>query len=61
MTENVGTSSNFHVSPTFDADDHLQSDFFLEAMKRKMREGEGEDEKVTFHKLEDFLPLYKVE
>ena len=21
MTENVGTSSNFHVSPTFDADD----------------------------------------
>ena len=35
--------------------------FFFEAMKRKMREGEGEDEKVTFHKLEDFLPLYKVE
>ena len=40
---------------------HFQSDFFLKAMKRKRREGEGEDEEVTFYKVEDFLPLYKVE
>ncbi|KAG5568096.1 hypothetical protein H5410_064889 [Solanum commersonii] len=25
MTENVGTSSNFHVSPTFDADDYREN------------------------------------
>ncbi|KAG5601206.1 hypothetical protein H5410_032576 [Solanum commersonii] len=25
MTENVGTSSNFHVSPTFDADDYQEN------------------------------------
>ncbi|KAH0675286.1 hypothetical protein KY285_023087 [Solanum tuberosum] len=25
MTKNVGTSSNFHVSPTFDADDYQEN------------------------------------
>ncbi|KAH0725606.1 hypothetical protein KY284_001471 [Solanum tuberosum] len=25
MTKNVGTSSNFHVSPTFDADDYREN------------------------------------
>ena len=32
--------------------------FFLEAMKRKRREGEGEDEEVTFYKVEEKVPLY---
>ncbi|KAG5622344.1 hypothetical protein H5410_007562 [Solanum commersonii] len=35
MMENVGTSSNFHVSPTFDADDYRDSDDLPNAEKSR--------------------------